>query len=351
MTRHYSNTAIETTLAAPCTDVATSVVVTATTGFPAADFVLALDYGVAGQELVLVTNVAGTTLTVTRGYDSTPATAHASGAAVRHVHTSQDFRDSRTHEDSTSGVHGISGDVVGTTDVQALSNKNLSSGNTFPTTLALAADLTAHEADTTTHGVTGALVGTTDAQTLTSKDLSSPTNTFPDFATAAEVNTALPVGSMQMWPAAAAPSGWFNCAGQAISRATYADLFAVCGTTYGAGDGASTFNLPNLTARFPRGSASPGGIGGSATKDLSHQHLGPSHSHTIFAATADPDTESKVDGAGGFTPTHATYAAHDHGGVTGNSGTGSTTGTNLSTTEDIMPPYLDINFIIKATNL
>lgn len=186
-TRKYSATAQPTTLAADCTNVATSISVAATTGFPAVDFVLALDYGTADQELVLVTNVSGTTLTVTRGYNSTTAVAHTSGAAIRHVHTAQDFTDSRTHEAATSGVHGVTGSVVGTTDTQALTNKDLSSGtNAFPASLATDAEVTSavstHAALTATHGVAGAVVGTTDTQTLTGKTISADANTLSGIA-------------------------------------------------------------------------------------------------------------------------------------------------------------------------
>src|SRR4051794_37703485 len=183
MTRRYSSTAQPTTLSASCTSAATTIQVSATTGFPAVDFILALDYGAAGQELVLVTNVSGTNLTVTRGYDSTAASAHSLGAAVRHVHAGKDFGDSRTHEAATTGVHGAAGAVVGTTDSQALSNKDLSAGsNVFPASLATdaevatasataATNLSTHAALTVTHGATGAVVGTTNAQTLTNKSV------------------------------------------------------------------------------------------------------------------------------------------------------------------------------------
>jgi hypothetical protein len=168
MTRRYSSTAQPTTLSAGCTSAATTIQVTATTGFPAVDFILALDYGAAGQELVLCTNVAGTTLTVTRGYNSTPASAHSLGAAVRHVHGAIDFTDSRTHEAASAAVHGIAGSVVGTTDVQAMSNKDLSSGtNTFP----------------------GTLASTTGAQTLTNKTVALGSNTVS--GTRAQFNTAM----------------------------------------------------------------------------------------------------------------------------------------------------------------
>lgn len=183
MTRRYSNVAAQTTLASGVTASDTTIPVSSTSGFPAVDFVLALDYGTASQELVLVTGVAGTTLTVTRGYDSTPATAHDAGAVVVHTHSAADFADSRTHEAATANVHGITGGFVGTTDAQVLSNKDLTaSSNSFPNTLALASDLNEvslslnnHTASTAAHGATGANVGTTNVQTLTNKTLSTGT--------------------------------------------------------------------------------------------------------------------------------------------------------------------------------
>ena len=180
MSRFYSATAQPTTLSAACTNSATTIQVTATTGFPAVEFILALDYGSATQELVKVTNVAGTTLTVVRGFDSTTAQSHAIGAVVTHVHSADDFRLSRTHEAASTGVHGATGALVGTTDAQALTNKDLTAGtNTFPASLATAANLTAHTGATTAHGATGAVVGTTNTQALSNKDLTAGTNTFP----------------------------------------------------------------------------------------------------------------------------------------------------------------------------
>lgn len=62
-------------------------------------------------------------------------------------------------------------------------------------------------------------------------------------------------GLITMWPASSIPSGWFECDGQAISRSTYSTLFGIIGTTYGAGNGTTTFNVPNLQGRFPLGYA------------------------------------------------------------------------------------------------
>lgn len=64
---------------------------------------------------------------------------------------------------------------------------------------------------------------------------------------------ATPPGAYMPYAGATAPTGWLLCAGQAVSRTTYAALFAAIGTTHGAGDGSATFNLPDLRGRVPAG--------------------------------------------------------------------------------------------------
>lgn len=126
--RYYSSTAPEVTLQTGVNNVSTVILVSSTTGFPVnTPYTLALDYGAATEELVEVTGVAGTSLTVTRAIDGTSAASHGAGAKVRHVSSARDFKDSRDHENASSGVHGVTGDVVGTVDVQTLSGKTLSS--------------------------------------------------------------------------------------------------------------------------------------------------------------------------------------------------------------------------------
>ena len=68
----------------------------------------------------------------------------------------------------------------------------------------------------------------------------------------------VPTGCVQAFAGSSTPSGWLFCDGSAVSRITYADLFSVIGTTYGAGDGTDTFNLPNLTDKFIQGNATSG---------------------------------------------------------------------------------------------
>ena len=64
----------------------------------------------------------------------------------------------------------------------------------------------------------------------------------------------MPVGCVIPFAGAAAPTGWLLCQGQAVSRTTYAQLFSVIGTTYGSGDGSTTFNLPDMRGRVAVGS-------------------------------------------------------------------------------------------------
>ena len=64
-----------------------------------------------------------------------------------------------------------------------------------------------------------------------------------------ETGTTSPVGTILPWSSATAPTGFLKCDGSAVSRETYAALFEVVGTTYGVGDGSTTFNLPDLTSR------------------------------------------------------------------------------------------------------
>jgi len=86
----------------------------------------------------------------------------------------------------------------------------------------------------------------------------------------------VPIGTIVAYGGASAPSDWLICDGSAVSRVTYANLFAVLGITYGAGDGVTTFNVPDLQQRFPLGKATAGtgstlGATGGA---IDHTHTG-----------------------------------------------------------------------------
>ena len=161
---------------------------------------------------------------------------------------------------------------------------------------------------------TTTLIGTATAPTPANGDSSTKIAT-----TAFVAYNGTPSGSLLMWPTASAPTGYLLCNGSAVSRTAYAALFAVVGTTFGAGDGSTTFNLPNYTDRMPIGAgtiaASIGATGGSASTTLSVANL-PAHSHSASSTSSSTSSSSVSD------PGHLHYSLS--GGFFGAGSTGGT---------------------------
>lgn len=89
-----------------------------------------------------------------------------------------------------------------------------------------------------------------------------------------------PAGKVAHFAGALAPEGWLACNGATISRTAYAALFAAIGTTYGAGDGATTFALPDLRGEFVRGLDSGRGVDTGRELGSAQGHQMPSHTHS-----------------------------------------------------------------------
>lgn len=176
----------------------------------------------------------------------------------------------------------------------------------------------------------------------------------------------LPAGSIIPWAGANAPVNWLLCDGSAVSRSTYSSLFAVIGTAYGAGNGTTTFNLPDLRGRIPVGRnggsfGTLGATGGVETVTLTEAQM-PSHTHTQNAHnhTQNPHTHNLRRGNDGTA--RIEEIAYSSGGnpQTSNVGVFSTTATNNETTatnqntgggeaHTNVQPYQVVNYIIKAT--
>jgi len=142
-------------------------------------------------------------------------------------------------------------------------------------------------------------------------------------------------GDLVQIAGASVPTGWLLCDGSAVSRTIYAALFAAIGTTYGAGDGVSTFNLPDLRGRVPIGAGTGSGLSartrgqqiGTETHPLTEAEL-PAHTHTVPAVSLGA-------ASGGVTvPGSLTQA-------------GATDSTGSGAAHNNMQPSRVVNWIIK----
>jgi hypothetical protein len=126
----YSSVAVPNSLAGSVDGVVTAAsLASAPVGYPSSyPFKAVLDPGTGSEEIVYVTNITGTTVTMTRGREGTAGQAHDAGAVFQHMVTGKDLQDSRDHEDATV-AHGATGAVVGTTNAQALTNKTIVAGS------------------------------------------------------------------------------------------------------------------------------------------------------------------------------------------------------------------------------
>lgn len=149
-------------------------------------------------------------------------------------------------------------------------------------------------------------------------------------------SNALPAGVVVPYGGTAAPTGWLSCDGAAVSRTVYAPLFAAIGTTYGVGDGSTTFNLPDLRGRFPLGKAvsgtgsTLGGTGGA----LDHAHDAHAVTQPATHAGHAETLAGNTVGANTNVVTGETHGAH--------------TGTAVADHAAANPPFQVVNFIVKT---
>lgn len=160
------------------------------------------------------------------------------------------------------------------------------------------------------------------------------------------IPVAVPVGTVIPFAAATAPSGWLNANGAAVSRTTYADLFALIGTTYGVGDGSTTFNLPDVKSRTVIGRDSgdatfttvgnTGGLRDATLVSHTHNALGTAPL-TYWLASTFGSGDGLDSGSSGLT---LVDPEDDANYKTGSEG--------VTATDRNLPPYIVLQYIIKV---
>lgn len=130
----------------------------------------------------------------------------------------------------------------------------------------------------------------------------------------AMMDSLVPPGTIWAYGGAAAPAGWLPCNGTNVSRTTYAKLFAAIGVGYGAGDGSTTFTLPNLAGRVVLGNSGGHAIGTSGGAESVPAAAGPAHTH---AGTHSHGLNSHTHGMSGHTHAMSSHThslnGHQHG--------------------------------------
>jgi microcystin-dependent protein len=150
-------------------------------------------------------------------------------------------------------------------------------------------------------------------------------------------------GMMTMFGAASPPTGWLLCDGSAVSRTTYSALYGVIGTTFGVGDGSSTFNLPNMQLKQPRQDTSNLGVSGGTTP--------ATHDHSLTGGTQQAYGMFNGTSLNRFSV--PSWSSNENNGTTVSSESstktaGLTLAGQTATHTDTLPPYLNVNFIIKT---
>tara|TARA_R110002020_G_scaffold33884_1_gene102831 strand:+ start:298 stop:873 length:576 start_codon:yes stop_codon:yes gene_type:complete len=170
----------------------------------------------------------------------------------------------------------------------------------------------------------------------------------------------IPTATIVPWSSASVPTGFLECNGAAVSRSTYSALFAVIGTTYGTGDGSSTFNVPNLSDNVTIGKSnnkSLASTGGANTVASAGNVAGSTANHTL--TTPELASHSHPGGANSRNP-YARRANQSHtlpgstgGSNTNNTGGGGAHSHNMSANfsgdaTSVVQPYLTVIYVIKT---
>lgn len=153
----------------------------------------------------------------------------------------------------------------------------------------------------------------TAVATLTNKTLISPTLGTPvsgnlanctgyPYSSLSGTPASLPSGAVSAFAMNSAPTGWLKANGSAVSRTTYADLFTAIGTTFGVGDGSTTFNIPDLRGEFIRGWDDSRGIDSGRVFGSAQADELKSHVHSVSAQLGTAGGAPQSSGSSSLNP-------------------------------------------------
>lgn len=336
------------------------------TGYPTTGpFPVKLNRGLSDEEHVLISSRADKVFTIgQRGFDGTTAQAHSSPTCeiyfdatsanliVDHVddveadpHATKLLNTVR-HDLPARHTYGGASTAFGTRPTpSSVGTANAAGSSNTPA----AGD---HVHDIANGSIDGSALfgaGVVDATALGSNSVTTAKILNGNVTEAKQApGTYIPIGGIIIWLDASISSNWLLCNGQAVDRTTYATLFALWGTDFGAGNGTTTFNVPDLRGRFPLGVAAAGtgsSLGGTGgTMDHTHSlatgyakvtaAAGSSNNMWIDRQSVSPNWNSVVEGDLANT-----------GGATVSNNTGAALGGSSDTAN---PPFIAVHFHVRA---
>lgn len=116
-----------------------------------------------------------------------------------------------------------------------------------------------------------------------------------------KIGSEVPAGIMQMFAGNTIPAGWLLCDGSAVSRTNYAKLFSAIGTTWGTGDGSTTFNLPNSIGRFAEGASTSGSYKSAGLPNITGHTIIGTHDDWVQSGAFGLTYPGSITGV--YTPT------------------------------------------------
>ena len=283
----------------------------------------------------------------------------------------------------SSAISGLSKSAVGLGNVDNTSDANKPISTATQTALNLKANITSPTFSGTVSGITKGMVGLSNVDDTS--DANKPVSTATQTALNLKANlaspafsgnvalpstttvggttiSAIPAGAVMAFAMNSAPTGWLVCNGQAVDRSGtsgYPALFDAIGTTYGAGNTSTTFNLPDLQGHFVRGFGTAAGSGTFGAKQTqmfqnhthvastdsqgAHTHTFTSYDNTIFGTTGTRIAET-IANSGATTHTTSSAGAHTHSVTV--SGASAVSGT-ISTGTETRPANIAMLYCIK----